>query len=112
MLRLLIKVVALRHNRMLPRREGERGIDHLRRDLVRRNRLVARRTRRLRGQFPWWGMGRLWWWLYRPYNEHMRREDEKHMKSLGVNDFVRESLWRQGIERKIMPVCPIPPDML
>ncbi len=39
-------------------------------------------------------------------------EDAAYIKSLSPNEYAREMLWRQGVERKIMPVCPLPPDLL
>lgn len=116
MIRQLIEYFARRHDRMLPKRPNERGIDHMRRNLAAGNKRLHRRVRRKAGEFPWLGMGRIWRWLYAPYDENTRREfeeeEKQYLSTLGPTDYTRYMVRRQGFERKILPPCPIPPEEL
>jgi hypothetical protein len=113
MIRKLFLKIVLRHNRRSERRPGEIGIDYLRRHMAGVNKRNLRRFRREEGKFPWWfGLRRIWRWLYAPYHAHLRAEDEKFLKGLSVVEYTREMLRRQSFERKIMPVCPIPKSLL
>lgn len=107
MLRRIIKAVAIRHDLVVAPRLGELGVDRLKRNRQKNERCSRRRLRRTQGRFPWWGLGWLWTWLYKPYHVHCETKDKSYLASLSTNQFVRETLRRQAIERKV-----VPPDLL
>ena len=106
MLRALFTRVVRSHDFRLPREPGEAGVDYLHRNVRRRHRRSARRLRRQRS----WLFGWFWRWMYAPYHRSLDVTDRTYLQTLSVNEYTREMIRRQGFERKIIPVMPIPMD--
>ena len=105
MIRKLVTAVARWHDTRRPaRRENEMGIIWMRRCLHRSNRRTRRRINRFTGRFPWWGLGSVWRWLYRPYFDLLEQEHRLRMSKLSMSEFIRETIRDEGIKRMIMPI--------
>ncbi len=95
------------HRRPLPPARPGHFRDHLLRRLDRSNARQVTIFRRMSGRFPWHGLGWFWRWMYAPYFEQLRQENENYKKTLGFSEFIRYGMREQALRRKILP-----PDML